>query len=477
MPATAPKPGLVLLVVSTAAFLASLDTFIVTIAFPGIRAAFPSDGLATLSWVLNGYTVLFAACLAPAGRLADRYGRRRLFLLGVAVFTLASAACAAAPTVAVLVAFRAVQAIGAALVMPTSLALLLTAFPPHRRPAAVGVWASVGAAAAALGPPVGGLLVEASWRWVFLVNLPICAVTLLAGPRVLRESRDSATGVPDVLGAAGLLVGVGALAYALVEAADHGWGAGPVLLAFAVAGVALVWVPLRSARHPVPVLDLPALRVPTLWLACVTTGVFAAGFAAMLFGNVLFLTSVWHDSALVAGLSLAPGPLVVVPVSILGGRFVHRFGPGPVVALGGVSFGAGALIWVLRMGSTPDYAASMLPGQLLTGLGVGLILPSLSGVVGTVLPPARWGAGSSMVNTLRQIGTVLGTAVLVAVFAGTPDLTAFRRGWLLVLATAVATCVGGLLIAARRRTDHYAEPQAASSAASPAPMLSEPIEP
>jgi EmrB/QacA subfamily drug resistance transporter len=474
---TAPKPGLVLLVVSTAAFLASLDTFIVTIAFPGIRAAFPGDDLATLSWVLNGYTVLFAACLAPAGRLADRYGRKRLFLLGVVVFTLASAACAAAPSLPVLIAFRAVQAIGAALVMPTSLALLLTAFPAHRRPMAVGVWASVGAAAAALGPPVGGLLVEASWRWVFLVNLPICALTLLAGPRVLRESRDTTTGVPDLLGAAGLLAGVGALAYALVEAPGRGWTAAPVLLAFAVAVVALAWVPLRSARHAVPVLDLPALRVPTLWLACVTTGLFAAGFAAMLFGNVLFLTSIWHDSILVAGLSLAPGPLMVVPVSILGGRFVHRFGPGPAVALGGVSFGAGVLIWLLRMGSTPDYATSMLPGQLLTGIGVGLILPSLSGVVGTVLPPARWGAGSSMVNTTRQIGTVLGTAVLVAVFAGTPDLADFRHGWLLILGTAVATSAGGLLIAARRRTDHYAEPQASSSAASPSSILSSGIEP
>ncbi|MGW5723723.1 MFS transporter [Amycolatopsis sp. NPDC003865] len=474
---TAPKPGLVLLVVSTAAFLAGLDTFIVTIAFPGIRAAFPGDDLATLSWVLNGYTVLFAACLAPAGRLADRYGRKRLFLLGVAVFTLASAACAAAPSIPLLIAFRAVQAVGAALVMPTSLALLLTAFPAHRRPMAVGVWASVGAAAAALGPPVGGLLVEASWRWVFLVNLPICALTLLAGPRVLRESRDATTGVPDLVGAAGLLAGVGALAYALVEAPGRGWTAGPVVLAFALAVVALAWVPLRSARHAVPVLDLPALRVPTLWLACVTTGVFAAGFAAMLFGNVLFLTSVWHDSILVAGLSLAPGPLVVVPVSILGGRFVHRFGPGPVVALGGVSFGAGTLIWLLRMGSTPDYAAAMLPGQLLTGLGVGLILPSLSGVVGTVLPPARWGAGSSMVNTTRQVGTVLGTAVLVAVFAGTPDLTDFRHGWLLVLATAAATSAGGLLIAGRRRTDHYVEPQAAAKAARPPAIRSAGIEP
>ncbi|WP_307793158.1 MFS transporter [Amycolatopsis sp. MtRt-6] len=178
-----------------------------------------------------------------------------------------------------------------------------------------------------------------------------------------------------------------------------------------------------------------------------------------------------------AGLSLAPGPLVVVGVSILGGRFAHRFGPGPVVALGGVSFGAGVLVWVLRMGSVPGYAGSMLPGQVLTGLGVGLIMPSLSGVVGTVLPPSRWGAGSSMVNTARQIGTVLGTAVLIAVFAGTPDLADFRRGWLVILTTAAATCAGGLLIAARRRTDHYAEPQASSSTASPASMLAEGIEP
>ncbi|MEU4669553.1 MFS transporter [Amycolatopsis sp. NPDC023774] len=204
------RPGAVLLVVSAATFLASLDLFIVTVAFPAIRVAFTGADLATTSWVLNGYTVLFAAFLAPAGRLADRYGRRRLFLSGVAVFTLASAACAAATSIELLVAFRALQAVGAALVMPTALALLLTAFPPHRRSMAVGVWASIGAVAAAFGPPVGGLLVEASWRWVFLVNLPIGVLTLVFGPRVLRETRDGTTGVPDFLGALGLLVGVGA---------------------------------------------------------------------------------------------------------------------------------------------------------------------------------------------------------------------------------------------------------------------------
>ncbi|MFI5611447.1 MFS transporter [Amycolatopsis sp. NPDC051903] len=453
----AARPGAVLLVVSAATFLASLDLFIVTVAFPAIRTAFAGAGLATTSWVLNGYTVLFAAFLAPAGRLADRYGRRKLFLLGVAVFTLASAACAAATSIELLVAFRALQAIGAALVMPTALALLLTAFPAHRRSMAVGVWASIGAVAAALGPPVGGLLVEASWRWVFLVNLPICVLTLAFGPRVLRETRDGTTGVPDLLGAVGLLVGVGALAYALVEAADHGWGSATVLTALAVAAVALAWVPWRSARHAVPVLDLPALRVPTLWLACVAIAVYSAGFGAMLFGNVLFLTSQWHDSILVAGLSLAPGPLVVVPVAQLAGRLAHRTGPGPVIAAGGLAMALGVTVWLLLMGPEPSYATAMLPGQLLTGAGVGLTMPSVSGVVGTVLPAPRWGAGSSMINTSRQIGTVLGTAVLVAIYAGDQDLAAFRRGWAFIVGTGLVAALTGLAIAARRRRDHVPE--------------------
>ncbi|WP_308259270.1 MFS transporter [Pseudonocardia sp. H11422] len=174
---------------------------------------------------------MFAALLAPAGRLADRYGRRRLFLVGVAIFTLASAACAVAVAVPMLVAFRAV---GAALIMPASLVLLLTAFPAGRRTVAVGIWSAVGGAAS-VGPPLGGLLVEASWRWIFLVNVPVGVATLIAGRRVLRESAEPGSGRPDVLGAIGLVVGVGAPAWARV-------------------------VTRRSRRHPAPALDLAALR-------------------------------------------------------------------------------------------------------------------------------------------------------------------------------------------------------------------------
>lgn len=451
------RPGVVLLVVSAAAFLATLDMFIVNIAFPAIRHTFPRGDLATMSWILNGYTVVFAALLAPAGRLADRYGRKIVFLAGVAVFTLGSAACALAPSVGMLVAFRVVQAAGAALVMPTSLALLLSAFPPARRAVAVSAWASVGGVAGALGPPLGGLLVDLSWRWVFLVNLPIGVLALVFGPTVLREHKESGSGVPDMFGAVGLVVGVGALAWALVEAPGHGWSSTDVLVAFALAVAGIASVVFRSVRHPVPLLDLRALRVPTLWLTCLAMLLFNAAFGSMLFANVLFLTGLWHDSVIVAGLSLSPGPAMVVLVSLtIGGRLVGRFGPGAVAAIGGLSFAVGAAIWVLRIGPTPDYVGALLPGQLCTGLGVGLMMPSLSGVVGLVLPPDKWGAGSSMINTSRQIGTVLGTAILVVILGATPGLRQFDEGWLFLTAGALAASGTAVAIAFRRRSDDTA---------------------
>jgi EmrB/QacA subfamily drug resistance transporter len=447
----------VLLVVSAAAFLATLDLFIVNIAFPDIRHTFPHSDLATMSWILNGYTVVFAALLAPAGRLADRYGRKLVFLLGVAVFTAGSAACALAPSVGLLVTFRAVQAAGAALVMPTSLALLLTAFPPARRAVAVSMWASVAGVAGAMGPPVGGLLVELSWRWVFLVNLPVGVLALVFGPRVLREHKESGSGVPDLFGAVGLVVGVGALAWALVEAPGHGWASTEVLVAFGLALVGILSVVLRSVRHPVPLLDLRALRVPTLWLSCLAMLLFSAAFGSMLFANVLFLTGLWHDSVIVAGLSLSPGPLMVVLVSLtIGGRLVGRLGLGPVAALGALSFAVGAAIWVWRIGPTPDYVGALLPGQLCTGLGVGLLMPSLSGVVGLVLPPEKWGAGSSMINTSRQVGTVLGTALLVVILGATPGLREFKEGWLFLVGGALAACLVAGAIALRRNSDDTA---------------------
>src|SRR4051795_343459 len=180
----------VLILVSVATFVASLDLFIVNIAFPDIQADFGEAGLGELSWVLNAYAIVFAALLVPAGRLADRVGRKRGFLTGLALFVAGSALCGLAPSVAALVAARVAQAAGAALLVPTSLALLLPEFEPRERPAAIGIWAGVGAAAAAAGPPLGGVLVQADWRLVFFVNLPVGAWALWRGARLLEETRD-----------------------------------------------------------------------------------------------------------------------------------------------------------------------------------------------------------------------------------------------------------------------------------------------
>ncbi|ODU01785.1 MAG: MFS transporter [Pseudonocardia sp. SCN 72-86] len=450
------RPGSTLLVVGAAAFLASLDLFIVNIAFPVMQVEFGAD-LTGLSWVLNGYTIVFAAFLAPAGRLADRVGRKRLFVVGVVLFAIGSVACAAAPSVGLLVAARVVQAVGAALVMPTSLALLLTAFPPQRRAFAVGVWASLGAFAGALGPPLGGLLVEASWRWIFLVNVPVCIAALIVAPRVLRESRDTAGARPDMWGALALLGAVGTLAYGLVQAPGVGWASAEVVGAFVVTVLLTVVLVVRSRRHPAAIIDPATLRIPTLWLSCLAMLTFSAAFAALVLGNVLFLVNVWHDTTVVAGLSMAPGPAVVVVVALLGSRLVQRVGPGAAAALGSLAFGLGVVVWLLRIGPEHAYATTMLPGMLLTGLGVGLILPSLTGVVGAVLPPSRWGAGSSMINTTRQIGMVLGTAVVVAIYdaAGGPaTVAAFRHGWMFMLVCVVLAIGCGLAVARRAERDH-----------------------
>ena len=217
------RPVLTALIVLTGVFLSSLDLFIVNIAFPSISKAFHGESLSSLSWVLSAYTIVFAAVLVPAGRWADRAGRKRAFLLGLAIFTTSSALCAIAPSLDFLVGARVLQAVGGALMLPTSLGLLLPAFGPERKGAAIGLWSAVGGAAAALGPPIGGLLVQVSWRWVFLVNLPFSLLALFFGVRLLHEVRDPEAHKSDLLGAALLTVSVASLVAAIVEGSDWGW--------------------------------------------------------------------------------------------------------------------------------------------------------------------------------------------------------------------------------------------------------------
>jgi EmrB/QacA subfamily drug resistance transporter len=435
------------LVVFTATFLASLDLFIVNVAYDDIRSAFDDADLAAMSWILNAYTIVFVAVLTPAGRLGDRYGQRRIFLVGLTVFLAGSLACALSTTFAILVASRVLQALGAGMLMPSSLALLLSAVPAARRTRAVAKWSAVGAMAAALGPPLGGLLVGFSWQWIFIVNLPVGALAVAVGRFVLRETTPSGSRMPDLIGAFALVVGIAALVWALIEVPTVSDGA-TVVLAAAVGVAAIAVTVWRSRDHHTPIIDLVAIRTTPLWISFLIQVLFATAFGAMLLGNVLFLIDVWHETPAVAGLLLSPGAIVVVVVSAtLAGRLVDRWGAGFVAASGAVLYAAGAIVWLCRVGPEPNYPADFLPGQILTGAGIGLVMPSLSSVPGRALPAHRWGAGSALMNTARQLGSVLGTVVVTFVYQPVIDLAAVRLGWELITTAAVASALVAVALA------------------------------
>jgi len=430
--------------------VASLDLFIVNIAFPSIQRDFGGTSDATLSWVLNAYAIVSASLLIPAGRIADLLGRKRLFLAGLLTFIAASALCAAAQNPGLLIAARAVQAAGGAALVPTSLALLLPEFSPRERPTAVAIWSATGAIAAALGPPIGGLLVQASWRWVFLVNLPVGLVTAVLAMRALRESRDPAGGrFPDLLGALLLVVAISGLALAIVKGPDWGWGDARIAGLLVGSAILLAAFLRRSARHAVPVIELSLLRAPGFTAANLAGLFFWAGFGAMLLSTVLFLTRVWGEGVVTAGLQIAPGPLTAAVFAVPASLLARRIGLRYVAAAGGVLFAAGAAWRLVSLGATPDYASTLLPSMVIGGAGVGLVIPTLANAVVAGLPPARFATGSAVYGMVRGIGTALGVAVLVAVL-GTPAragaLAAFNRAWDLMLITGLVAGVIGLTI-------------------------------
>ncbi len=358
---------LVLALGSLGVFVVFLDTTIVNIAFPTISRGFHTT-TSGLAWVLNAYSLVFAAMLIPAGRLADRYGRKRMFLVGLVGFAVMSALCGIAPNAGVLVAGRALQALFSALVVPTSLALILPEFPPARRHVAVGTWGTMGAAAAALGPTLGALLTEyASWRWVFLVNVPICAVLIVLGLRALTESRDTnAAGLPDPLGTL-LIAGIPALlSFAIIEGPDWGWGDARVVTAFVLAGLLLPAFVLRSLRAARPVMNLKLFSDRQFSLVSIANLLFSTAFYGMLLGNVIFLQTVWHYPVLRAALAAVPTPLVVTAVSRAAATLASRIGYRTVMLAGGLCWAAGSAALALAIGSTPNWLTTWLPWAILT---------------------------------------------------------------------------------------------------------------
>ncbi len=409
------SPWPVFWVASVAAFLVSLDSTMLYAAFGALRAGFPGASAADMSWVLNAYTVVYAAILIPAGGLSDSYGRKRVFMFGVTLFIAASAACGLAGSVGWLIAARVLQAVGAALLTPASLSIVLAAFPQSKRAVTVSLWGAVGGFAAAVGPSLGSFVIQSiGWPWAFFINLPIGALSLWCGAYLLKESARSAQRPKvDLVGMALLIVAVGAMALAIVESESAAWTRTQLTAAAATGVIALVTFVVWARTVRDPLVDLKLFRHPTYSAVNAATLSFGIAFAMMFFTFFFYTSNVWHYTQAQAGLAIAPGPLMVIPVAVVTGRLAGRYGHRPFLVGGGLLFACTGAWFMFVPGLEPAYLTQFLPGLFLSGMSVGLVMPSLSGAAVSKLPAAHYAVGSAVNQATRQIGSVIGVAVTV----------------------------------------------------------------
>jgi EmrB/QacA subfamily drug resistance transporter len=440
----------VLAVASIGVFMAFVDATIVNIAFPSIERSFPQAGISGVSWVLSAYNIVFAAFLVAAGRFSDLLGRRRVFVFSVALFTVASVLCAIAPSAGALVAARVVQALGAAFLIPSSLALVLASFDRGHQSHAVALWTAVGAAAAGVGPSLGGLLISISdWRLVFLVNVPIGIVAIALAQRLLVESRaPGRRRMPDMLGALIFALATGLLVLGIVKGGDWGWSNWRVLSSWGAALVLGALFVRRCARRREPLIDLALLRIRNFSVANAATLIAAAGFFGYTLCNVLFLTEIWRYSVLQAGLALTPGPITAVIVAGPASHLAQRFGARMLAVPGGLIWG-GALLWfIYRIGPVPAFTSQWLPGIVMLGVGAGAFFPTVSGAAVAAAPGHHFATSTALNSVARQVGAALGIALVVTII-GTPApaqaVQHFHDAWWFASASLLAAgiaCVG-----------------------------------
>ncbi|MEZ5650520.1 MAG: DHA2 family efflux MFS transporter permease subunit [Burkholderiaceae bacterium] len=449
-PAGVPSnPWVAFAIAASAIFLATLDTSVVVAAYAAIRGEFADASPTWLSWTLNAYTIVYAALLVPAGRLADLKGRRRVFIAGLALFTIASGLCAASPGIGSLVAARVVQAVGAALMTPAALALLLNAFTREQRAAVVGLFSAVAALAAAIGPALGSwIIANGSWRWVFLINLPLGLLGVLAALRLLAESSSPENEARlDWIGVLLLVLGAGLLALGIVRTEALGWTS-PVVWSILAAGFAIIAVFVRWARHREhPALDLSLFDDTTFRVVNLATLAFSAAMSLMFLDVFLVLMDVWGYSQTLAGLAISPGPLIVLPVAIVSGRLAGRIGHRPLLVAGALLFALAQFTLFVALEPTPDFLGLWLPVQLTAGASIGMIMPSLAGAAVARLGPARYAVGGSVNNAMRQLGGALGASLAVAMVGGhAVTMADFKSAYLVLIGLALTTAALALRV-------------------------------
>nr|WSX73788.1 DHA2 family efflux MFS transporter permease subunit [Streptomyces sp. NBC_00899]WSX80149.1 DHA2 family efflux MFS transporter permease subunit [Streptomyces sp. NBC_00899] len=447
---TGVRPGVVLLLSAGATFIAFLDTTVVNVAFPDLARSFPADRVSDLSWVVSSYAVLFAALLTPAGRIADAFGRKRLFLSSLAGFTVTSALCACAPNLPWLITARALQGATAAGMIPAALGLLLATTPPQRLPAAIGAWGAAGSLATAAGPALGGVLVDVfGWRAVFLINVPVGAALVLAGIRGLPESTGARRRLPDPLGTLAVTAGIALLVLGLTKGSDWGWTEAATVASVA-GGAALIAVALvRSTRHAAPAVETALFRNRTFATASTAAAFTGAALFGWLLSSPLFLTTVWHYSVLKAGFAVTPGALTSAIAAVAVGK---RAKPHHLPAVVGVSMAAFAAVSVwayLGLGTDTRFLALWLPMGLIGGAAFGATLTALSTAAARSLPPQQFASGVGMTTTARQLGGSLGVAATASVIAahGIAGPQAYRDVFLTCGAVAAVAALAGLAMA------------------------------
>ena len=427
-----------------------LDNTVVNVALPSIQRDL-GVGLSELEWIVSGYALTFAALMLIGGKLADAYGRRLIFVLGIVVFTAASLGCGLATSGEMLIAARVVQGAGAAMMSPATLSIIAATFPPRQRGTAIGIWAGVSALALAIGPLVGGLLTEhASWNWIFFVNVPVGILGILASFVLIDESRDPTHERLDLPGLATSALGLFSLTYGLIEANGYGWGSPRIIGAFVLAAVALVAFVQLERHQRAPMLDLTLFENRTYVGANLTTLFVSLAMFGVFFFVSLYMQNILGYSAVQAGAAFLPMTLLIIVVAPIAGRMSDRFGSRGLMTAGMMLL-SGQLLYFSQLGTDATFW-TLLPGLVLGGFGMSMTMTPSAAAATRAVPVAKAGVGSAVLNACRQVGGSTGIALMGAIMASRltipPTPASFMDGFERALIVASGIALVGAIIAA-----------------------------
>jgi len=454
--------------VSFGLFMIMLDNTVVNVALPSIQRDLGAD-ISSLEWIVAGYALTFAALMLIGGKLADAYGRRLLFVLGIVVFTLASLWCGLSDSESMLITARIAQGVGAAMMNPATLSIIAATFPPKERGMAIGIWAGVSALALAIGPLVGGLLTQhLSWNWIFFVNIPVGIIGIVASFAFINESKDDTHVRLDLPGLVTSAVGLFALTYGLIEANSYGWGSGRIVGSFVLAAVALTAFVVLERRQRAPMLDLSLFRNTTYAGANLAMLLVALSMFGVFFFVSLYMQNVLGYTAVQAGAAFLPMTVLIILVAPVAGKASDRFGSRWLMTVGMVLIGI-QLLYLSRLDVGSGFW-DLFPGFVVGGLGMALTMTPTAAAATRAVPVEKSGVGSAVLNAMRQVGGSIGIALMGAILAqeagGRVGVDAFMDGFERALMVgAIIAFVGSLVAFALVRQEPSGDEQAAPSGA------------